>query len=454
MPTTELAQFVTEVDVKRIPREAITLAKLAVLDYVGVALGGSNEPSVSILSDYVKQTAARTEAGVIGREFRTSAELAAWVNGTSGHALDFDDTDSVVAGYNMHHSVSILPAIFALGERCGTSGMEMLASYIVGFEVEALFGASIGAICSDFGWHPTSVLGTMASAAACSRILELSPEQVRTALGIAASFSNGIMRNSGTMTKAMHAGNAARQGVVSALLAQRGFSADQDILEKEFGYFHQFSGGKIVRMENGGKDLGEIWNILTIGFAFKPYPSCRDTHGCVDALLQLRKAFDIRPEQVEAISCRISRTQARNLRFPDPKSGNEARFSMPYCISRALLGGQLTLEDFEDERVTEPTVRAFLSKVSLALTEQGAAIGPLREEVVIKLKNGTEHVCKITEPKGDPKNPMTRDELFNKFRDCTKQRLKTEKIEKIIESIMKIDKLENIKELTDRITYL
>jgi 2-methylcitrate dehydratase PrpD len=416
---------------------------------VGVALGGASEPSASLLSDYVKQTEARREASVIGKRFRTSTELAAWVNGTSGHALDFDDTDSIAAGYNMHHSVSILPALLALGEKCGASGLEILASYIVGFEVQAKLGGIIGARCSEQGWHPTSVLGTMASAAACGRVLKLSAGQIRMALGIAASLSNGVMRNSGTMTKPMHAGNAARQGVVSALLAQKGFSADPNILEGEFGYCHQFSGGKVFGLQGGSLDLGENWSILTIGFAFKPYPSCRDTHGCVDGLLRLRKSLTILPDEVESIICKIRPAQARNLRFPDPKSGSEAKFSMPYCIIRAMLGGQLTLEDFQDEAVRDPKVRTLLSKVSLMVSEEKPGEELFTQEVIVRSMNGAEHVCRISEPKGDPKNPITHDELLDKFRDCAKRNVKPEKIDRIIRSIMDFEKLADIKEFMD-----
>jgi 2-methylcitrate dehydratase PrpD len=454
MSTVKLAQFISETDERKIPKEAFSLAKRAVLDYTGVALAGSNEPAVSILSEYVKQMGASTESGVIGRGFGTSAELAAWVNGTSGHVLDYDDTDSIASGYNMHPSVPILPAVFALGEKSQASGRDLLAAYVIGFEVEARLGAVIGAVNSESGWHPTSVLGTMAAAAASARILRLKREEAQIALGIAASLTNGLMRNFGTMTKPMHAGNAARHGVVSALLAQRGFTATPDITEGEFGYCHLFSSGKVCGMEERDLDLGEIWNIVTIGFAFKPYPSCRDTHGCVDAALDLRKKYDIAADQIASVICHVSSKQARILRFSNPRNGTEARFSMPYCIGTALLRGRLALEDFEDERVFIPEVKNLLPKIRLVPLERGAGeTSPSSQEVIIKLKNGAEYARQVAEPKGDPRNPMSDEELIEKFREGVKERLKTEKVEAIIKSIMTIDQLSNIRELAERVTY-
>jgi len=274
------------------------------------------------------------------------------------------------------------------------------------------------------------------------------------AFGIAASLANGLMRNTGTMTKPMHAGNAARHGVVSALLAHRGFTATPNVTEGEFGYCHLFSSGKIFGMVDRDQDLGEIWNILTIGLAFKPYPSCRDTHGCIDAALYLRKKYDLTADQIASVICHVSWKQAQILRFSNPKNGSEAKFSMQYCMSTALLKGQLTLEDFRDEMVLDPKVQDLLAKIRLVHSRERLQGADSAQEVIVKLKDGRECSHHVKEPKGDPKNPMTDDELFEKFRDCAKRRLKTEKIEKIIESIMEIDKLANIKELTDRVTYL
>jgi 2-methylcitrate dehydratase PrpD len=453
MGSKELANFATDTDFRNIPEEAITLARRAILDYLGVAIAGSNETAATILCNYVKQISSVSEAGVIGKGFRTSAELAAWTNGTIGHALDYDDTDSIAAGYNMHPSVPIFPAVLALGEKCRASGKEILTAYIVGFEVESRLGLAIGAESSESGWHPTSVLGTIAAAVACAKILELKTIETQMALGIAASLAGGLMSNFGTNTKPMHAGNAAKNGLIAAVLAKKGFTANEDIMDGEFGFCSLFSKGKIFGLPDK-LDLGGAWNIITIGFALKPYPSCRDTHGCVDAVLQLRKEFNIAPDQVEVLVCNVSPRQARSLKFSRPRNGYEARFSMPYCVGRALLKGQLTLDDFKDEMIADSAVQNLMPKINLVHSKGCEGESDSAQEVFIKLRNGREYSYKITEPKGDPKNPMTDEELLAKFRDCAKLTLKADEIEKTIKLILGIEELKNVTELTEIITNL
>lgn len=454
MSTTEIAEFVLETDYRNIPKEAVNLAKRAILDYLGVAIAGSREPVAMILSQHVKQLGAVAEAGVIGGRFRTSAELAAWTNGTIGHALDYDDTDSVAAGYNMHPSVPILPAVLALGEKGKVSGKEIITAYVVGFEIEARLGSTIGSQNARAGWHPTSVLGTIAAAVASAKILKPRTIEVQMALGIAGSIAGGLMLNLGTMTKPMHAGNAARNGVTAAVLAQRGFTANENIIDGEFGFCSLFSGGKIVGLSDKNLNLGDVWNIITIGFAFKPYPSCRDTHACVDAVLQLRKTYKITSDQVSTIICKVDHKLSQSLRFPRPRNGYEGKFSMQYCVANALLKGQLVLDDFKDEVITDPAVQDLLSRISLVFSKEDVAGSDLGHEVLIKLKNGKEYSYKVREPKGDRKNPMTDEELLAKFRGCAKLSMETNDIERIIELILDLEELEDITRLTEIVTNL
>lgn len=439
----DLAQLILGIDYKNIPHAAVNLTKKAIMDYIGVGIAGSFEPAVKILKDYVQGVNARGNAGIIGGKLKTCPELAAWVNGTASHALDYDDTDSIAAGYNMHPSVPILPAVFAIGEELNLSGKQILEAYIVGFEIEAIVGSAIGSENSAAGWHPTSVIGAIAGAAASAKAIKLNKVKTQMALGIAASFASGSIRNFGTMTKAMHPGNAARSGVIAAFLAEKGFSADPDIMNGEFGFCSLFSAGKISNIPPRNMVLPIEWKLLSIGLAFKPYPSCRDSHGCVDGALYLANKFEILPDQVDSVVCYVSPEQARNLRFADPKNGNEAKFSIPYCIGAALVRRRLSLEDFQDSMIAEPIVQSLIPKISLK--SRRSKIN--EQEIIIELKNGKKLSHSLMQPKGDPTNPLSTEELLFKFRNNTRAFISKNNCDKIIDIIMNIENIGNLSEL-------
>ena len=452
--TEKLAKFIAETDFEYIPKEAVHVAKKAILDWVGVTIAGANEPVARILAEQVKRMGAIGEAGVICRAFRTSTDLAAWVNGTASHALDYDDTFPNAAGYNFHPTVPILSAVLALAEKMSVSGKDVLTAYIVGIEVESRIGASMGRYSSEIGWHPTPVIGTMGAVAASANILKLNMQRVRMALGIASSLSSGLLQNFGTMTKPLHAGNSAKNGIVAALLAKNGFTGNESIMERNFGFCSMFSGGKVNGLGKNEQDLGKTWHIISPGISFKPYPCCRSTHSSIDASLYLRNAPGFDASQVVKIICKTSPQHLKLARFHRPKSAYEGKFSMPYCIAAALLSGKVLLEDFAEEKVSDPEAQALLSKVEfLHPGEYHEDPMSLAQEVVLKLSNGAEYACRVDTPKGDPQNPMTEDELSMKFKDCARMSLPQIEIEKVLEMLGKLESLDNISELMKTITY-
>ena len=452
--TEKLAKFIAETDFEYIPKEAVHVAKKAILDWVGVTIAGANEPVARILAEQVKRMGAIGEAGVICRAFRTSTDLAAWVNGTASHALDYDDTFPNAAGYNFHPTVPILSAVLALAEKMSVSGKDVLTAYIVGIEVESRIGASMGRYSSEIGWHPTPVIGTMGAVAASANILKLNMQRVRMALGIASSLSSGLLQNFGTMTKPLHAGNSAKNGIVAALLAKNGFTGNESIMERNFGFCSMFSGGKVNGLGKNEQDLGKTWHIISPGISFKPYPCCRSTHSSIDASLYLRNAPGFDASQVVKIICKTSPQHLKLARFHRPKSAYEGKFSIPYCIAAALLSGKVLLEDFAEEKVSDPEAQALLSKVEfLHPGEYHEDPMSLAQEVVLKLSNGAEYACRVDTPKGDPQNPMTEDELSMKFKDCARMSLPQIEIEKVLEMLGKLESLDNISELMKTITY-
>ena len=452
--TEKLAKFIAETDFECIPKEAVHSAKNAILDWIGVTIAGSNEPVTAILAEQVKRMGAIGEAGVICRAFRTSTDLAAWVNGTASHALDYDDTFPNAAGYNFHPTVPILSAVLALAEKKGASGKDVLTAYIVGIEVESRIGASIGRYSSEIGWHPTPVVGTTGAVAASANMLKLNMQQARMALGIASSLAGGLLQNFGTMTKPLHAGNSAKNGIVAALLAKNGFTGNESIVEGNFGFCSMFSGGKANGLGKNGQDLGKSWHIVSPGISFKPYPCCRSTHSSIDASLYLKNVRAVDANQVVKIICKTSPQHLKLARFHRPKSAYEGKFSIPYGVAVALLRGKVLLRDFTEEKVSDPETQRLLSKVEFQHPEEyNEDPMSLAQEVVLKLSNGAEYSYKVNTPKGDPQNPMSEDELSTKFRDCAHLSLPQIQIEKVLEMLSKLESLGNISELMKTITY-
>lgn len=443
-----ISDFVSSTRYENIPEEVNPVLKRAILDYLGVTLAGSGEPAVKIISQFTKELEVRGGATVIGGGFKTRAWLAAMVNGAMAHGLEYDDTIPLSEGYNCHPSVVLLPAVLGLAEEYQFTGKDILAAYSVGFEVEARIGSLIGKQIREAGWHPTSVLGTLGAAAASSNLLRLSSQESQTAIGIAGSLACGLTENTGTMTKSLHAGNAAKAGILAALFAQKGFSANPRILEGRFGFCGVFDGKETrdsSKLEDG---LGSNWAILSPGLSFKPYPSGRASNSAIEAMLFLKEKYSLSPQIVEEITCKTNPSPF--LKYHRPQNPTEAMFSLEYCLAIALIDGEASLGQFKKEKVLNPEVQAFLSKVKCVYPEKWhSGIERLAQEVTVKLRNGTEYSHKVIMPKGEPQNPMTDPELIKKFEHCAWSALSPTGVEKVSELISKFDSLINVSELTN-----
>jgi len=422
MITDTVAKFIVEADYNQIPEVGVSTAKKAILDCIGATIAGSVTPEVNIIEEYLKEIGGVPEVTAIGRNLRTSAPQAALINGVAGHVLDYDDCaeHGPIASWLGHPSVALLPAILALGEKYNISGRRLIESYIVGFEVGGKIGLGVGKHY-DIGWHTTSTLGTMGATAATAKLLRLNVHQTRMALGIAASLASGLRQNFGTMTKSFHAGMAGYNGVVAACLAQKGYTADPNILEAPSGFAKLMSGGGEFDVEKMSENLGNPFAIVVQGLDLKPYPCCRFTHRCIDVTLYLKKKYQIKADEVSQIICKTSSIIPEYLIYPRPKESLEAKFSIQYCTSVALLDGEVGFEQFTLERVNQPDVQALLTKVEYSHPYKTTNISDAMaepEEVVIKLKNGEEYAYAIPIAKGDFRNPMSEEEVTAKFNQC------------------------------------
>ncbi len=449
MSTEKLAKFVVETSYESLPAEAIRSAKQAIVDCLGCALAGSADEGSKILGEYVKEIGGKPEAGVIGAGFMAPAPDAAWVNGTLAHALDYDDIAMVTGG---HPSVALLPAALALGEKLHLSGKDVLLAYIIGFEVMATIGKACTGRHYILGWHCTSTFGSLGAAAIGAKLLKLNLDKTRIAIGIAASLTGGLKQNFGTMTKPLHAGNAARNGVVAATLAQSGFTAVKDILETPMGFCKVFGGGEELDIAGATQDMGQSLQISST-LEIKPYPSCRGTHPGIDATLGLSRQEQFDVSDIVEVEVRGSAWIIEGAAiYHSPKTATEGKFSVEYCVARALLDNEVAMKHFTDDKVTEPKIRELISKIKYVPDPEAGIFTPC--EVVVKLKDGRVLSHKVTSLSGDPTSPLSEETLHAKYRDCAVAVLSPQEIERSLEMASNLEGLKDVASLMNILTKM
>jgi len=344
--TETLAKWIAETTYDNIPPAAIEQAKKSILDYIGTATYGTTSQLGKIMLEFTREQGGNPQARVIGTNIRTASAQAAFANGTIGHSEDFDD----LGGCGGHPATVLTPTVLALADELHLSGRDVLTGWVVGYEIGTRLSANTH---TDRDWHPTAIYGTMAAAAAASKLLGLNGEQVRMALGIAGSEAGGLRRNFGTMTKPFHPGQAARNGVIAAKLASKGFTADPDIIEGRQGYADNFGGAK-CNVPQMTKFLGKVYFLEEEGTRIKPWPCCGGNHQTLSHWLPFLKEKKLRAEDIERIEHigpNIPCTGA--LLRTEVKQGLEGKFSLAYNISAALIDGKVDYETFTDKRAAK-----------------------------------------------------------------------------------------------------
>lgn len=444
----ELACRTAAIRYQDLPPAAVQASRIAVLDTLGVALAGSLEEAPRILQAVLQLRPGEGPCLLVGSAKRVRALDAALVNGTAAHALDFDNTAKSLGG---HVSAVMVPALLAAAEAYGASGRELLLAHTVGYELGARLGRCLNPRHSERGWHPTATLGVFAVAAACARLLSLTVEQTETALALAASHAAGIKANFGTMTKPLHAGQCARSGLLAALLARAGFTANGAALEHRQGFFRVFAG-------EGEYDAGRAlegwdeWEIVKPGASYKLYPCCYSTHSAVEAALNLVRAHGpFSPRCIARVDVRIHRRGLAHTDRPEPASGLEAKFSVQYCVARALLEGRVAFEHFEGEAHRDPQVRELLACVHAApyTGELFAEDDPFDAELVVRLADGRVLREKVDRPLGrSADNPIPPERLEAKFLECASRALGAQAAAAACSRLASLETLGSLRELT------
>ncbi len=446
--TRRLAEAIQGVQAAALTPLALTQAKMCLTDAVGVMLAGCREPATAILLRTPGIASAPGRSLVFGTALRTSALDATLVNGTSAHALDYDDFSSIMGG---HHTVPLMPALLALGEEHSLAGRDILVSYVVGVEVQIRMARALGFHHYDKGWHPTSTIGTFGAAAAVAHLLKLDVPQTATALAVAASMASGLKANFGTMVKPLHAGHCGRNGLLAALLAKAGFDANEFALEHEQGFLNVFNGVGTFDTDLLFKDWALPLEIEGETIALKQFPCCGSTHPAITMMLHLVREEGVRAGDVTAIEVLPHARRLRHTNNAWPQTPLEAKFSVQYATARALLDGAVRLRHFEDNAHEEPEIRKLL-QITHARPHPDMADDAEEQwgaEVTVTLRNGQQLSRRIDQLIGrGGKTAMSRDEMWDKFQDCGERALPASQLCQVFDTMQALESVVDINDLT------
>ncbi|MGD9304560.1 MAG: MmgE/PrpD family protein [Desulfobacterales bacterium] len=446
--TARLANFIESTEISDIPDHVIQTAKLLVSDFFGVATAGSVEPSAKIIQEVISEQGHNGKASVIGTDMRSHPTWSSLANGISGHTVDYDDVSQPMYG---HPTTAVLPAALALGELLEISGSELLKSYIIGLEIAVKLSYAMNPAHYQHGWHSTCTLGSIGATAAAAKLLGLNGHQLRAALALGASQAGGLQQNFGTMIKPFHAGRAAQNGVLAAILAKKGWTGDQNILESPLGFFHVFCGEGRYDGPKSVDILGSPFDIEQPGIILKKFPSCAFSHPVIDAALEIAQDPQYEPAATERVEGHIHALADQILIHRNPQTGLGAKFSLEACIALALVDGKVSTKSFTDDKVSSNAVQQMMARVRRKIAP-GAQTGPEAfgpATITVFLKDGRKLEARVEKARGNPENPMSPQEVQDKYLDCCSGVLTQHSIVKSLSLLADLDKLKSIGELMD-----
>lgn len=407
------------------PEAALVSARRQFIDIAAVIVPGSAEPATRRVFDTVKDWGEGASTA-IGQGAGLPAPWAALVNGTAAHALDFDDNFDPAKA---HATAVLAPAILALAEQEGASGHACLDAYIAGLQILGRVGQGVNPAHRNRGWHATATIGAIGAAGACARLLGLDARKAAYAVSIATSMAGGFMSQFGTMAKPVHAGLAAKSGVLAASLARAGIDAGIDTLDGPTGMNRLMVGpdyeelrDSLTHIEHGQNlrfetnEVGDPLLILSSGLKLKRFPNCGSAHRAMDGLLALRERHGFGAGDVEAVHVRAPVTHLANLMYTDPEDALQARFSLEYSLAILLLTGNCTLADFTDAMAVRGDVRALYPRIHRHAVDK--AEGEFPTEVEVVLNDGRRFGTAIPMPAGSLAVPFTDAQLWAKFDGC------------------------------------
>lgn len=446
-----LARFVTETSPDAIPPESYRAALQASFDCIGVALAGAAQPHGRMIVDFVDEQGGKPACTIIGNKLRTSSYLAALANGTLGHALDYDD----MGGFG-HPSVVLLPTALAVGELLGKSGRDLLSAYVIGFEVAIQLRRGSDNAQGLTGFHSTAIFGTIGATAVAARLMGLTKQQTLMAFGLAGSMPSGILQNFGTHTKPLHAGMTCRSGVMAAALAKRGWLATDSFLESKVGWAHAYLGEGKYDPDEMTANLGKVW-LSKNSIVIKKYPCCGSNHSALDALIPILTENKISLDDVVRVDVDNVPAISHVLLHPNPAYGFQGKFSLHYNVATALVDKKIRIESFSDEAYNRPEYRAAREKTQVNVMSNwhpDYEHHPTSNPVTVTLKDGRKLTKRVNRHTmhGAPADPLSEQELKDKFRYCGRMRLPDGQVEEAVNAWWSLDRAPKLTELLASVT--
>jgi 2-methylcitrate dehydratase PrpD len=443
--TQRIAQFVHETSFEKLPSEVVQLAKNSFLDTLGIALGGMTEPAPQLLCRFVEQQGGASNASVLARGFKTSAPYAALVNGTAGDIVGWSDISVIQM---THPSVSICPAVWAVGEQVHATGKDALLAHVLGLEVADKLGAGVKPGFQLKGWHPLAVLNTFGCAVAAGKLLKLDAGQVANALGIAGAEASGMRVAMGTMSKAYGAGRSARDGVTAALLSQLGYTGPTNVIEGRDGFLQTFGDGAsgVGILEH----MGNPFEFESPGITLKKFPACTRSHNGIQGMLDLRRKYGFGMGDIAAVECLVTPAVVDYLKFSRPKSKFESKYSMEFCLATVIRDGAVVVSSFTDERVRDPELNALMDKITMKVWPEYAKDGynpsyaPYGCVVNVKLNDGRSFSERVDKGPWEPGTSPGWDDLVGKFRANAEMSLSKDAVDRAIDMVSRLETLDDL----------
>lgn len=433
----KISNFIIDTNYESMPIEIYTPTKNAFIDTIGVTIAAEDEPASSIAKSVVPALFAQPEyETALKTALEGNAMTASFLLGTLSHVLDYDDVNFTFHG---HPSVALIPMILALGKEENLTGKEMMEAYVIGFEVQARLGEALGVDQYLMGWHTTSTIGIYGAVAVASKILKLNKEQIMHAFGIASSLASGTRKNFGTMTKPLHVGFLAKNALTAVHLAANGATANTEFLKMPMS-IDWIMGGQKADFSPIEK-LGKEWEIIETGIIFKKYPCCAFTHRSIDATIALMNEHHLQAADIEKIEAAVHYKVPSVLIYPTPKDGFEGKFSMPFCLAKAAIDRKVDLATFSDEAVMDNQVQSLMKRVEMFIhPEQEKGSNPQEQFSEVTIHTAAKQYTKRVEyPLGHPKNPLSEQEIRQKFLDCSSSQLGQEKAEQLYQTLSDLE---------------
>jgi len=453
--TEESADFVRNLSFEELPAEAVRIGKRCVLDGIGLMVAGSYEKCTQVVTRFSSRISQLQGATILGvNPVTVTAPFAALANGTAGHAMDWDDSQISISpgrqyGLLTHPTIPPLAASLAVAEELGSiDGKTFLTAFLAGFEVECKIAEAINPDHYKKGFHTSGTVGTFGAAMAAAKLLNLSKNEILHTIGITSSMTSGIRTNFGTMTKPLHVGRAASNGVTAAMLAQSGYEANMEALDGPWGFFSVLGRGFDIEQIAGC--IGNPHTIVDPGVSIKPYPCGVLTHPSMDAMLAVVTEHDIKPEDIQEVVLFAGSNILKPIRYEIARDELEAKFCMPFLLAAIILSRKAGVHEFTDAFVNSEGCQQLMRQIRSEFDAEIEAKGwdKIRSRVEVVLRDGRRIVKEADENyRGGPDNPLSDKQLQDKFTDCTERLLDQTARENIFTLTERLEHLHDITEL-------